>query len=400
MAIFKYVAKNEHAETVKGKVEARTKQQAAVTLIDRGLLVIEINPITAGSFSALRQAFFGIKQTELVNFTRQLATMISAGLPLATALSILQNQTKPEMAALVNKLLKDVESGETFAKALGEHEKVFSRVYIQLVKAGEVGGVLDNVLDRLAINLEKEKDFRAKTKGAMIYPLIVIAAMVIVGFIMMVFVVPKLTQMYQDFNAELPLATKALIAVSTVMARFWWLIILLAVGGVVGLRTWSQTDLGEKKLDEWLNKIPVYGQLRTKMTLTEFARTMSLLLSSGVPLLEAMQIVSQAMSSRMYRDAVSEAKDDVEKGVPLSQALGRYEIMPPILPEMIAVGEETGKMDEILLKLSEYYEKESEYAVKNLTTAMEPLIMIVLGVGVGLMVIAVIMPIYNLTNQF
>lgn len=400
MSIYKYTAKNKYGESINGKVEAQTKQQAAAALIDRGLLVISIQPLADSSFAFIRNLFFGIKQTDVVNLTRQLATMINAGLPLATALTILQDQSKPQLARLVNKLLKDVEGGDTFAEALKRHPDVFSRVYIQLVRAGEVGGLLDDILDRLALNLEKDKDFKAKTKGAMIYPIIVILAMVVVGFIMMIFVIPKLTEMYKDFDAQLPFATRILIATSNFMTQFWWLILMLMVGGSVGLRAWSKTDLGEKTIDKWLMKIPIYGQLREKIILTEFARTMSLLMGSGVPLLEAMEIVGQAMSSRMYRDVVLDSRDDVEKGVQLSNALAKYEIMPPILPEMIAVGEETGKMDEILLKLSEYYEKESEYAVKNLTTAMEPLIMIVLGVGVGLMVIAVIMPIYNLTNQF
>lgn len=400
MAIFKYTARNEYGEKVSGKVEARTRSQAAQALMDRNLLVIKVAPLTDQSLAFLQDLLFGIKQDDLVNFTRQLSTMISAGLPLATALSILQDQPNPAMATMVNKILKDVESGEGFADSLAKHQDVFSRVYIQLVRAGEVGGVLDLVLDRLAETLEKQKDFRAKTKGAMIYPLIVVIAMVIVGFIMMVFVIPKLTAMYKDFNADLPLATKVLISLSDFFAKFWWLAIALAAGAGFGLRVWSQTEAGERKIDEWLLKIPIMGNLRKKLVLTEFARTLSLLLGAGVSLLEALDIVSEAMDSILFREAVQDARDEVERGVSLSQALGAHEIMPSILPHMIAVGEETGKIDEVLLKLSEYYEKESEYAVKNLTAAMEPLIMIVLGVGVGLMVVAIIMPIYNLTSQF
>ncbi|KUK79562.1 MAG: Type IV fimbrial assembly protein PilC [Microgenomates bacterium 39_7] len=400
MPIYRYTAKNEHGETVKGKVEARNTNQAASALIGRSLLVIDIKSISETSFSYLQSKMMGVKLDDIVNFTRQLSTMIGAGLPLATSLSILQEQSKPAMSAVVTKLLKDVESGNSFAKALQEHPDVFSRVYIQLVRAGEAGGVLENVLDRLAITLEKQKGFAAKTKGTMIYPIIVLVAMVAVGFIMMIFVMPQMTEMYKDFGAELPLPTKILIAISDFMANFWWLIIMLAIGGFIAFRTWIKTKPGEKMFDEIVHKIPIIGNLRTKITLTEFARTLSLLLSSGVSLLEALDIVGEALNSVTFRNAVIEAKKEIERGVNLSTALEIHEVFPPILPQMISVGEETGQIDEILEKLSEYYEKESEYAVKNLTTAVEPVIMIILGLGVGFMVISIIMPIYNLTAQF
>lgn len=400
MPIYKYTAKNQYGESVGGKVEARNKSHAASALISRSLLVIDIKPITETSFSFIQAKLMGVKPDDLVNFTRQLSTMIGAGLPLATSLAILQEQSKPAMAAVTAKLLRDVESGSSFAKALKEHPDVFSRVYVQLVRAGEIGGILDNVLSRLADTLEKQKDFAAKTKGAMIYPVIVLIAMVAVAFIMMVFVMPQLTEMYRDFDAELPITTKLLIAASDFMVEYWWLFIGAVVAGVIGLKTWSKTETGEKMIDEFLFKIPIIGTLRTKLVLTEFARTLSLLIHSGVSLLEAMDIVGKALNSYAFRHAVLKAKEEVEKGVSMSTALGVYDIFPVILPQMVAVGEETGQMDDILLKLSEYYEKESEYAVKNLTTVMEPVIMIVLGLGVGFMVVSIMMPIYSLTSQF
>ncbi len=400
MPIFKYKAKNDQGETLTGKVEAKSKSQAATALMNRNLLVIDIKPLAEGSLTYFQSKFFGVKQDDLVNFTRQLATMINAGLPLATALSILQEQSKPAMAAIVTKVAKDIESGKSFAAALQEHPDVFSRVYIQLVKAGETGGVLDNVLERLAITLEKQKDFRAKTKSAMIYPAIVMIAMVAVGFIMMVFVMPQMTAMYEDFDAELPFTTRMLILVSDFMSEFWYAFIIAAVLGVLGLRTWSKTEKGEKAIDQFILNLPVIGILKKKLVLTEFARTLALLITAGVSLLEALDIVGNALASISFREVIHEAKNDVEKGLSLSQALEVHEIFPPILPQMVSVGEETGRMDEILEKLSEYYEKESEYAVKNLTSMMEPLIMIVLGIGVGFMVISIIMPIYNLTDQF
>lgn len=400
MPYFKYKVKNQYQDTISGKIEARTQQAAAAELSSRGLLVINLHPLNEDSFAAIKQLFAGVKHGDIVNFTRQLATMITAGLPLANALSILVQQSKAEMSKLVAGLLQDVEGGTGFSKALEKRSDIFSRIYIQLVNAGEVGGVLDEVLQRLAENMEKDKEFKAKTKGAMIYPIIVLLAMVVVAFVMMIFVIPKLTEMYKDFDADLPLPTKMLMAVSNFVSKFWYIVIGATVGGIFGVRKWYKTPDGEETIDALMLRIPIFGVLRQKIILTEFARTMSLLLGAGISLLQALEIVTEGVNNVIYRNALKEVVGKVEKGVSLSTALGQYEIFPPILYQMMSVGEETGKLDEVLLKLSNYFESESEQAVKNLTTAMEPMIMIVLGIGVGVMVIAIIMPIYNLTSQF
>jgi len=400
MPYFHYTAKNEYGESVKGKVEARNVKQAAVELSTRHLLVIDIKPLTEGSFAFLTAALFGIKFNDVVSFTRQLATMISAGLPLASALSILVQQSKSEMSRLVAQILQDIEGGDTFAKALSKHPTIFDSTYIQLVRAGEVGGVLDDILNRLADNMEKTKAFRSKTKGAMIYPVIVIIAMIAVAFIMMIFVIPQLTAMYDDFGAELPLATQILVSISNFMVQFWWLILLLVAVGIVVFRKWVKTHDGKLMVDAFVMKIPILGDLLKKIALTEFARTLSLLLGAGISVLQALDIVTDGMNNLIYKEALQDVSSHVEKGVPISKALSRYEEFPPILHQMMSVGEETGKLDEVLGKLAAYFEQESEQAVKNLTTAIEPLIMIVLGIGVGAMVIAIIMPIYNLTSQF
>jgi type IV pilus assembly protein PilC len=400
MAIFSYTAKNPHGESIKGRVEAQSKNQAAAILVSRQLLVIDIIPQSESSLAFMSGFLNKVKHEDLVNFTRQLSTMIGAGLPLATALSILREQENPAMAEVVSNLLRDIEGGSTFSQALQKQPDVFDRIFIQLVKAGEVGGVLEEVLDKLAENLEKDKEFRAKTKGAMIYPIIVFIAMLVVGLVMMIFVIPRLTEMYKDFGAELPTPTLILISLANFIARFWWLFGMLITVGVVFLRRWQKTAVGERKIDQFLLKIPIIGNLRQKIILTNFSRTLSLLITSGVPLLNSLTIVSQAMGSILYREAMNQVAKKVEKGVSLSRAMSVYNLFPGILHQMLAVGEETGKLDEVLLKLSSYFESESEQAVKNLTSAMEPLIMVVLGIGVGAMVIAIIMPIYSLTSQF
>lgn len=400
MPFFKYVAKNTYGETVKGKIEARNKRQAAGELVSRQLLVIDISPLTDDSFAALKEALFGIKYTDIVNFTRQLSTMVSAGLPLATSLSILVQQSKAEMSRLVATLLQDIEGGVTFGEALEKHPKEFDMLYIQLVKAGEIGGVLDDILNRLALNMEKTKEFRAKTRGAMIYPAIVLTALVVVGFIMMIFVIPKLTAMYDDLGADLPAATQVLISLSNFTVNYWWIVLSAIAAGIFSFVQWKKTKEGRRRWDRFILKVPIIGVLIQKITLTEFARTLALLLGAGISLLQAMEIVTRGVNNVIYREALEDAKSQVEKGVQMSKAIGQHDVFPPILYQMMSVGEETGKLDEVLGKLSTYFEQESEQAVKNMTTAIEPLIMIVLGIGVGAMVIAVILPIYNLTSQF
>jgi type II secretory pathway component PulF len=400
MPIYNYIAKNEHSETVKGKVEANTKNVAVEVLRSRSLFVVDIKDQGDDLLGQLNNLTSGIKPDDVVNLTRQLSTMVAAGLPLTEAISILEQQGKPAMVKMLGEILRDVESGKTFAESLEQFPKQFNKVYVQLIKAGESAGVLDDVLNRLADNLEKNKEFKAKVKGALIYPVIVVVAMIAVALVMMIFVIPKLTDMYADFGAELPLATQLLISVSDMVAQFWWIVIGGLVGGVVGLRAWGKTKEGARKIGEFIMKIPIYGKLRQKIILTEISRTLSLLLGAGISLIQALFIVADVSDSILYKEEVEAATKKVEKGIPLAQTLVNKDLFPLILSQMISVGEETGKLDEVLLKLSAYFQSESEHEVKNLTTAIEPMIMIVLGVGVALMAVAIIMPIYNLTSQF
>jgi len=252
----------------------------------------------------------------------------------------------------------------------------------------------------LADNMEKEKEFKAKTKGALIYPIIVVIAMLAVGVIMMIFVIPKLTEMYRDFGSELPFLTKALIGISDGMVKYWYIAGAIIGGAIFAWKSYYKTKLGRYKIDEIMLKLPIFGELKKKVILTDFARTLALLLGSGISLLEAISIVTESVENIVYRSALQEVSKQVEKGSSLSEALSHYEMFPVILHQMMSVGEETGKLDDVLKKLSNYFEQESEHAIKNMTTAIEPMIMVVLGLGVGAMVIAVIMPIYNLTSQF
>jgi type IV pilus assembly protein PilC len=326
--------------------------------------------------------------------------MINAGLPLTEALLILKSQGDSEVNKAASEILRDVEGGSTLADSMAKFPKIFSSVYIALVRAGEAAGVLDNILNRLADNLESQREFKAKVKGALIYPAIVVSGMVAVMFIMMIFVIPQLTSLYNEFDADLPQTTKILIGISNFMVKFWWLFIVGFLGGSYLLRMINSQKEGRKKIDEFKFKVPIYGKLQTNVILAELTRTLGLLIGAGVSIVEALQISAAAAGNAIIEEGVLEANKQVEKGSPLSSAIASNPFFPQIVSQMISVGEETGKMDEVLLKVSKYFQSESEESLKGLTSAIEPLIMILLGVGVGFMVIAIIMPIYNLTSQF
>lgn len=401
MQLFSYAVKDAAGKTVKGKVEAQDLPQAAEILRQRQLVIIGLKPIIgSGSFAFLDEWFGRVKQEDIVTFTRQLSTMINSGLPLTDSFSILRNQAKPHMAKIIDEVLRDIQGGSSLGDALGKHKQAFSDVYISLVRAGEAAGKLDEVLLRLAETEEKKREFAAKTKGALIYPVIVLIGMVAVIMVMMVFVIPKLTVMYDDFGAELPLPTQILITVSNIMQKMWYLVILAFGGLIYGLQAYRKTPVGRKHIDQILLNMPVMGPLRKQIALTEFSRTLSLLVGSGISILEALEIVSHSLDNVIIREALNDAARGVEKGLPLASMLARQEVFPPLISQMISVGEETGELDSVLSKVATYFESESEHAVKNLTTAMEPLIMVVLGVGVGFLVIAIVMPLYNLTSQF
>lgn len=401
MAKFRYTAKGMGGESAKGIVEARDEKQAARILRERNLVIISVKPEGKNPLANVRQGIMGrVGLADLVKFTRQLATMFSAGLPITDALTILQNQASPQMAMVVEAILRDVEGGLNLADAMGRHPGVFDRIYVSLIRSGEAAGVLDKILNRLADNLEKRQEFISRVRGAMIYPIIVVAGMGAVGMIMVIFVIPRLMVLYEEFEAELPVSTKILLAFSKFITNYWWLALILLIGSVIALRTLGKTPMGRKRYDEFLFRLPVLGNLRRVMIMTEFTRTFGLLVGAGILVVDALNILKNSMNSSIYEEALIEASNQVEKGLPLAASLARTEVFPPLLPQMIAVGEETGKLDEIFGKVSSYFEMEADAAVRNLTTALEPLIMVVLGIGVGFLIISVIMPIYNLTSKF
>lgn len=401
MEQFRYKAKDREGSTRDGLIEAVDMRQAAGLLHDMGLIVIKISPKkdSANPLDILKQ-IKGVGVGSLSNFTRQLSTMINAGLSLIDALVILEKQMPdPILRGAIKDITKDIQSGGTFASSLQKHTKIFSPSYISMIKAGEASGTLDQVLNRLSDSLEKQREFQGKVKGAFIYPIIILIAMFLVITIVLVFVVPRISVLYKDLEVELPFPTKVLMFMSSTLINFWWLLILIPIGGVFLLRSFRKTQEGRVAIDAFMMRVPVLGKMNQYTSYTELTRTLGSLVGSGVPILDALKIAGEVATSATHQEALKDAARQVEKGGQLSAAFARGEVFPPIIPQMIAVGEETGKLDEVLLKLSHYFEVEVEQQVKNLTAALEPFIMIFLGIMVAGLVVSIILPIYEITSS-
>lgn len=397
---FHYTAKDQTGLSRTGIIEAFDVKQASGLLHDMGLVVIKIVPKGESlSLGAIIGRFRGTSTSSISNFTRQLSTMINAGLSLIDSLAILEKQISDNAIKLaVKEITKDIQAGGTFASALAKHPRIFSPSYISMIKAGEASGTIDQVLARLADTLEKQKEFEGKVKGAFIYPIIILVAMLLVSIIVLVFVVPRISVLYGELEVELPLPTRILMAMSTLIRTFWWALIFVPPALFYALKAFRRTPEGKVMLDRIALKLPVFGKINEYTSFTELSRTLGSLVGSGVPILDALKIASEVSGSAVHQQAIKESARQVEKGGQLSTAFSYQESFPPILPQMIAVGEETGKLDEVLTKLAHYFESEVEQQVKNLTAALEPLIMVVLGIGVALLVISIILPIYKITS--
>lgn len=400
MAEFVYKAKDIQGTNHNGSVESPDMRSAAAIIRKKGLIIISLGPKNASSNQFLTRFLNRVGFTELVIVTRQLATMVSSGLVLSEAVDILEEQqTNKTFKKALADISQDIKGGLTFAQALSKFPDIFPRLYVNLVKSGEASGKLDSVLLQMADGLEKDREFRSKIKGAMIYPIIVVTMMIVVVIIMMIFVIPKLTSLYTQSTIELPLPTKILIGTSSLFTNYGWLLAIISVAIFIGANRWKRTPEGNLFFSQLVLKIPIVGKIVTNVTLTNFSRTFGLLTSAGIPLLDSIGIVTDLTDNLVFRNALKEAYSGVEKGLPFSSLL-TAKIFPKIVGQMIKVGEETGKVDEIFFKLADFFESESDHMVKNLTVAIEPIVLIILGVGVAFLVISIILPIYKLTTTF
>lgn len=393
-----YKAVTRDGKKVRGLIEAKDANEAASFLRSKELLPTHITQKTErGILSIFTQK---AKSSDLVFFTRQLSSMLASGLTLMQSLSILKDQVQNEaMIEIVSGIIIDIDEGKTFSAALAKYPKFFSQIYISLIKAGEASGLLDKVLLRLADNLEKQQKLKSTVKGALMYPSIVIAGIVAVMFIMMIFVIPQLNTLYKSLNIDLPLSTKIVVGISNFIIVFWPLVFGFFALLLFLFRRWRKTESGQLIFDDFVLKLPVFGKLIRQSILTEFARTFGLLVGTGTLVVEALNQTSDVAGNILYKNAIIGVSKRVEKGITIGDAMSVYSLFPPILVQTVRIGEQTGKLDESLMRVSEYFEREVEQSVKTLTTAMEPFIMIVLGLGVAFLVFSIITPIYSLVSS-
>ncbi|HEX8581907.1 MAG TPA: type II secretion system F family protein [Acidimicrobiales bacterium] len=340
-----------------------------------------------------------VRLKDVAVFSRQFATMVNAGLTLLRALSILGEQTENTvLAGIVNEVRQEVERGSSLSQAMARHPKAFSRLYVAMVRAGETGGVLDAVLLQLAENLEKQVALRQKVRSAMTYPVAVFFLVVTILTAMLLFVVPMFQDLYADLGGTLPVPTRVLLGVSSVAKTFAVPIFVLEGVGIWALRRWLRTPAGRARWDALALRLPVFGKLVRKTALTRFARTLAVLLRSGVPILESLEITAETVNNAVVAKGVRDTQTAVKRGEAVAKPLAEHPVFPPMVTQMMAVGEETGALDDLLDKVGDFYDQEVEATVDSLTSLLEPVMIVVMGASVGAMVVALYLPMFNIIN--
>jgi len=402
MIDYTYTAKDrETGEIKKGKISADSKNSAASILDEKNLYPITIEDAKK-SESILKKNVFGtsIKAKDRVVFTRQLATLVKAGLPITQALNTaIEQMENPAFKQLLLKIAASVEGGQTLSASFAQYPKLFNNIFISLVDAGEQSGNLDESLVRLADQQEKEQQVIRKVRGALIYPAIVMVVIIGVVIFMVTTVLPQVANLYKELGAKLPFLTSGLLAVSNFMIRFWYLMVLLIIAIIFGVRAYIKTPGGRKVFDGFKMKAPFFGQLYKKLYAARLTRTLSSLVNSGVPLIKSIRIAGQAVDNVVIKEIVDNAAERVKTGDTLSASLREHPEILTLVPQMIEVGEESGSLGSMLEKVANLFEDEVDQAVKNISGIIEPVMIIFLGLAVVLIVIAVLFPIYGLVNQ-
>ena len=400
MTTFSYQARDASGKIVSGIQDALNEDNAVTSLMSRGLMVLSLQQKAA--VSRARKKTWTVKETDLVLFTRQLSTMIEAGISLVQAMTALYDQCDPKRQRSLRHIISDVttrvQGGETFHESIAKHPRVFDRLFVSMVKAGEHGGLLAEILDRLAGFLEASARLRKKVKSAMTYPVIVICIAFAITVFLLVKVVPIFGEIFQDFGAKLPAPTQFLIDVSEFMRNEWYFLILGFGGAFFGLRAFVRSTRGKQLWDRWKLKLPIFGPLIHKICMSRFSRTFAQLIRSGVPILEVLDIVGGASGNHVVETSIKGVSEDVEKGDNLSVALSKKPIFPPMMLRMVSAGEATGKIDTMLEKMADFWDEEIEAMLDALTSLIEPLLIVFLGVIVGGIVIAMFLPIFKLNE--
>ena len=405
MAKFSYIAKSFKGEPKSGFLDARDLRELASALRQQGYLLIsaeqkggEVARSRKFSFSL---PFFGVSLVEKLMFTRNLRVMIGAGISLPRALNVLAIQSKSKkLKTAISQMEKEITEGKLFSDAVSRRKNIFSEIFSNMIKIGEESGTMENVLATLALQMEKEHEIRSRIMGAMMYPAVILVAMFGIGILMMILVIPKLSQTFEELNIELPITTRFVMGLGNFLAQFWYLLPFIFIALIIFVATALKTKMGKLAADTIFLKIPVIGPLIKKTNCARFVRNLSSLIASGVPIVRSLEIVSESIGNIHYKKALQEASKKVEKGAKLSESLAPYEnIFSALVLQMIEIGEETGETSNMLAKLAEFYEEEVNNASKNLSSIIEPILMLIIGGAVGFFAISMIQPIYGMLQN-
>ncbi len=399
MPVYVWKGTNQQGKKQKGEIEAKDIPSAQQLLKRQSLKDFTVKPKPKDIFENVEFLQPKVKTKDLILFTRQFSTMIDAGLPLMQGLEILANQCEnPTFKKILTQIKNDVEGGSTFSDALQKHPKVYDKLYCNLVAAGELGGILDTILQRLAAYIEKNAKLVAKVKGAMVYPSVIAVIAALVVLVMLIFVIPVFAEMFDSFGGELPGLTQTVMNMSSFLRQHWWKIgLVFGVVGYVFVRL-KKTERGEYLWDRLLLNVPVIGPLLRKVAVAKFTRTLGTMLSSGVPILDGLEIVAKTAGNRIVEDAINETRTSISEGKNIAEPMMDSGVFPPMVCQMIAVGESTGALDAMLGKIADFYEDEVDQAVETLTSMIEPLMMVFLGGTVGTMLIAMYLPIFKIAG--
>ena len=394
MASFTYTARAFNGDLRTATIDAASRDDVIAQLRKQRLSVVKIDQ---GSSAKVGRG--SIKTRDVVIFTRQFSTMINSGLPLVQALTILAEQTDNKaLAEVTKKVVFDVESGNTVADALSKHPRAFTNLYVNMVAAGEAGGILDTILMRLATFLEKNDALVRKVKGAMIYPAVIMSVAAIAVIVLLIFVIPVFENMFSSVGLALPLPTRIVIGASRFLKGYWWMVLAVAVSGGYMFKKYYATSNGKLNIDRLMLKMPVLGDVLRKSAVSRFTRTLGTLISSGVSILEGLEITAKTAGNRVIQDAIMDSRASIAGGDTIAQPLQKSKVFPPMVISMIAVGEQTGGLDEMLSKIADFYDEEVDAAVSNLLSLLEPIMIVFLGVIVGGMVVAMYLPIFDMIN--
>lgn len=402
MAQFSYLGQSDKG-TIKGLIEATDRPSALAKLREQNIKVITIEEAKEKLNKSISFKRKKVKKKELVVFTRQFSTMVSAGVPIVRTLNTLSAQLENAyFKEVLGTIVHDVEGGAELADALAKHPDVFNDIYVNMVRAGEAAGILDDILKRLALQQEKAESIRKKVKSASTYPAILLIITVLAFFGLMFFVIPQIGKVLTDLggpDAELPAITQAMLAISDFMLTYWYLVIGALVGVIIGLRFYFKTTGGRSLLHHTVLKIPVLKDIIGKLAVARFARTYASLIAAGVSVLEALRVTGNAVGNVAYQAQLLEAAEEIKAGKSLSAALSKGGLFPPVVPQMLAVGEETGKTDQVLVKVADFYEEEVDAMIEGLSSIIEPVMIVVMGGMVGLVAISVMGPIASLSQN-